>query len=290
MRSVLSATLLVAAIGAFADARLGADDAALDRGRQAEGGDDRPDPPCACRPRPIPPKRWRRRSGWRCNRTSPGSGSITARSRAKSASAWSPRSRNSRRAAAPRRPACSTRRSAASWPTPPGGGRKMPAGRSSPTPAPACGSASRQNWCRIGERRQRHQMDLADRHHPDRAVAAQGGQPDHGQTRRTGEEGGRPQHRLHRGQAGLFRAVGPAGPEEVLYARHFQRRRGPHPHHPLRPGGGKHRRADRDRDVERIQRRFRAERRPRVRRRGKRSNTAPASWSARTAPSSPTVS
>ena len=40
-----------------------------------------------------------------------------------------------------------------------------------------------------GQRRQRHQMDFADRHHPDAADAAQGSQPDHGETRRAGEEG-----------------------------------------------------------------------------------------------------
>ena len=42
--------------------------------------------------------------------------------------------------------------------------------------------------------------------------------------------------RLHRGQAGFLRAVGAAGPEEILCARHLQGRRGPHPHHPLRSG------------------------------------------------------
>ncbi len=86
----------------------------------------------------------------------------------------------------------------------------------------------------------------------------------------------RPHRRLHRGQAGLLRAVGPAGPEEVLSARHLQGRRGPHPHHPVRPGGRKHGRAGRDRDVERVQcvsdRRAGA-----ARRRARPSNTAPAS-------------
>ena len=62
-----------------------------------------------------------------------------------------------------------------------------------------------------------------------------------------------PQGRLHRGQAGFLRAVGHAGPEEILRARHFQGRRGPHPHHPLRSGHRRHRRAGGDRDVERVQ-------------------------------------
>ena len=92
--------------------------------------------------------RWRRPSGWRCSRTSPGSASITARSRATSASAWSTPSRNSRKRAAASRPACSIRRSAASSPTPRSESRKVSAGRSSPIPAPACGSASPPNWCR----------------------------------------------------------------------------------------------------------------------------------------------
>src|SRR5215470_10265756 len=91
---------------------------------------------------------WRRPSGWRCNPIWPGSANTTARSRATSVSAWSTPSRSSRRAAAAAKPACSTRRSAAPSPTPRGGGRRMPAGRSSPTPAPACASASRPSWCR----------------------------------------------------------------------------------------------------------------------------------------------
>ena len=41
--------------------------------------------------------------------------------------------------------------------------------------------------------------------------------------------------------------------EEILCARDVQRRRGPHPHHPVRPGHREHRRAGRDRDVERVQ-------------------------------------
>jgi hypothetical protein len=52
-------------------------------------------------------------------------------------------SRNSRSPAAASRPACSIRRSAACSPTPQGENRKVPAGRSSPIPAPAYGSASR---------------------------------------------------------------------------------------------------------------------------------------------------
>ena len=56
-----------------------------------------------------------------------------------------------------------------------------------------------------------------------------------------------------RGQAGFLRAVGHAGPEEILRARHVQGRRGPHPHHPLRPGHRRHRGAGGDRDVERLQ-------------------------------------
>ena len=98
------------------------------------------------------------------------------------------------------------------------------------------------------------QMDVAHRHRPDPAVAAQGSQPHHRQTRRAREEGaGRPQDRLHRGQAGFLRAVGTAGPEEILRARHLQGRRGPHPDHPLRSGRRKHRGAGGDRDVERVQ-------------------------------------
>ena len=41
------------------------------------------------------------------------------------------------------------------------------------------------------QRRQRHQMDFADRHHPDSAGAAQGSRPDHRETRRAGKEGAR---------------------------------------------------------------------------------------------------
>src|ERR1700686_3397498 len=67
--------------------------------------------------------------------------------------------------------------------------------------------------------------------------AAQRGQSDHGKARRAGKEGTRwPQGRLQRGQAGFLRAVGHAGPEEILRARHLQGRRGSHPDRPLRPG------------------------------------------------------
>ena len=104
-----------------------------------------------------------------------------------------------------------------------------------------------------GQRRQRHQMDVADRHDPDSTGAAQGSRPRHGKARRAREEGAGAQHRLHRGQAGLLRAVRPAGPEEILSARHLQGRRGPHPHHPLRSGDREYRGTGRDRDVERVQ-------------------------------------
>ena len=67
------------------------------------------------------------------------------------------------------------------------------------------------------QRRQRRQMEFPHRHHPDSAGAAQGSQPHHRETRRAGKEGaGRAQDRLHRGQAGFLRAVGHAGPEEIL--------------------------------------------------------------------------
>ena len=70
------------------------------------------------------------------------------------------------------------------------------------------------------QRRQRRQMEFVHRHHPDSAGAAQGSQPHHGETRRAGKEGARrAQGRLHRGQAGFLRAVGHAGPEEILRAR-----------------------------------------------------------------------
>ena len=52
----------------------------------------------------------------------------------------------------------------------------------------------------------------------------------------------------------FFVLSGPAGPEEILSARHLQGRRGPHPHHPLRSGDREYRRAGGDRDVERVQR------------------------------------
>ena len=104
-----------------------------------------------------------------------------------------------------------------------------------------------------GQRRQRHQMDFADRHHPGAAGPAQGSGSDHGETRRPREEGARAHGRLHGGQAGLLRAVGPAGAEENLSARHLQGRRSPHHDHPVRSGGGEHGRAGRDRDVERVQ-------------------------------------
>ena len=63
---------------------------------------------------------------------------------------------------------------------------------------------------------------VAYRHDPDSTGAAQGSRPGHGKARRAREEGARAQHRLHRGQAGLLRAVRPAGPEEILSARHLQ--------------------------------------------------------------------
>ena len=148
---------------------------------------------------------------------------------------------------------------------------------------------SRKTRAAAGQRRQRRQMEFADRHRPGRADAAQGSQPHHGKTRRAGEEGARRTHRrLHRGQAGFLRAVGPAGPEEVLSARHVQGRRGPHPHHPLRSGHREHRRAGGDRDVERVQP-VSDRRAVGGRRRARPSNTAPASWSATTARSSPTA-
>lgn len=67
------------------------------------------------------------------------------------------------------------------WPIPPGGGRRMPAGRSSAIPAPASGWHSDQARAAADQRRQRRQMDLADRNRPDPAGAAQGSQSDHGQ-------------------------------------------------------------------------------------------------------------
>ena len=164
------------------------------------------------------------------------------------------RSRNSRNPAAANRPACSIRRSAASLPIPPGKSRKASAGRSPSTPAPASKARhSDQTGAAAGQRRQRHQMDLAYRHDPDSTGPAQGSRPRYGKARRAREERAGAQHRLHRGQAGLLRAVRPAGPEEILYARHLQRRRGPHPHHPLRSGDREYRGAGRDRDVERVQ-------------------------------------
>ena len=58
------------------------------------------------------------------------------------------------------------------------------------------------------QRCQRRQMDLADRHRPDRIDAAQGSEPDHGEARRAGEEGERPRRRLQRREAGLLRPFG----------------------------------------------------------------------------------
>ena len=128
--------------------RASPDDAAVHRRRQAETGDDRSDPAGA-----ADPGRYRQCDGAgasvrRSSRIWPGSASITAPSPAKSASAWSPPSRNSRRPAAASRPACSIRRSAACSPRPRSGGRTMSAGRSSPIPAPGRGSACRPSWCR----------------------------------------------------------------------------------------------------------------------------------------------
>ena len=102
----------------------------------------------ACRPPPIPPTRWRRPSGWRCNPTLPGSANITAPSPATPASAWSTPSRRIRSSKAAGRAACSIRRSARCWPRPRGGGRRASAGRSSPIPSRARGSAFPQNSCR----------------------------------------------------------------------------------------------------------------------------------------------
>ena len=57
-------------------------------------------------------------------------------------------------------------------------------------------------------RRQWREMEFLHRHHPDPAVAPQGGRALHRQTRRAGEEGARrPQGRLQRGEAGFLRAV-----------------------------------------------------------------------------------
>ena len=109
-------------------------------GHQTQAGRDNADPARHAGPRPIPPMRWRKATAWRCNRIWLGSANITARSRAKSATAWWPRSKNSRKRAAAGRPARSIRRSAACWPKPRSGRRTMSAGRSSPTLAAAFGS------------------------------------------------------------------------------------------------------------------------------------------------------
>jgi len=82
--------------------------------------------------------------------------------------------------------------------------RKASAGRSSPTPAPACGWGFDQTGAAAGQRRQRHQMDVAHRHDPDSTGATQGGRPRDGKARRAREEGAGAQHRLHRGQADFF--------------------------------------------------------------------------------------
>ena len=104
------------------------------------------------------------------------------------------------------------------------------------------------------ERRQRPQMDLADRHHPDSDDQAQGGGADHRKACRTGEEGARgTKDRLQRGQAGFLRAVRHARAEEILPPRTDQRRGSPHPHHPVRPGYRRHHGAGGGGDVERLQ-------------------------------------
>ena len=50
---------------------------------------------------------------------------------------------------------------------------------------------SHQTRAAADQRRQRHQMELADRHHAGAADPAQGSEPDHGQARRAREKGGR---------------------------------------------------------------------------------------------------
>ena len=227
---------------------------AVDGRRQAEAGRHRSGPP-----RAADPRRYRQRdgagaSGRHCSPIWPGSASTTAPSPATSATAWSPPSRNSRRTAAASRPACSIRRSAAA-----GRDREAAAGQCRLEDRHRCrhrrsARHSGQTGAAAIQRRQWRQMELAHRHHPDSVDAAQGGRSHHRETRRAREEGaGRTQHRLHRGQAGFLRAVGHAGPEEILPARHLQGRRGPHPDHSLRSGHRKHRGAGGDRDVERVQ-------------------------------------
>ena len=252
MRSMLAATLMLAAVAPGPPAR--PDDAAArpapSRSRSRPFRSAR-----RCRRRRRPRMRWRRRNGWRCNPTSPGSASITARSPATSASAWSTRSRNTRR---------------------PTGGK--PTGVLNPQERAVLAETARRKQENVGWKIATDpgtgvRLGIPTKLVPQQASDANGAKwtsptgtvqvlagrrkeadPDHRKTRRAGEEGtGRTQDRLHRGQAGLLRAVRPAGPEEILPARHLQGRRSPHHDHPLRSGDREHRRAGRDRDVERVQ-------------------------------------
>jgi hypothetical protein len=110
-----------------------------------------------------------------------------------------------------------------------------------------------QTGAAAGQRRQRHQMDVADRHDPDSTGAAQGSRPRHGKARRAREEGAGRNIDYTVVKPDFFVLSGLQGLKK-FYLRGTSRATRSHPHHPLRPGDREYRGAGRDRDVERVQR------------------------------------
>ena len=252
MRSMLTATLILVATAASAQAQMTAPAAVT--GVKPKTVDDRSDPPRACRPRPIPPMRWRRPSVWRIQSdlawvgTYNGAitGEVSERMVAaikefqkdrggKQTGVLNPQERGVLAETARRR------QDDVGWKIVTDAGTGARLGIPTKLVPQQSSDANGAKW---SSSTGTIQIVLARRKEaaPTTAKLAEQEKKEPG-----------PQGRLHRGQAGFLRAVGSAGPEEILCARHVQGRRGPHPHHPLRPGHRKHRRAGGDRDVERVQ-------------------------------------
>ena len=198
---------------------------------------------------------------------------------------------NSRRSEAASRPACSIRRSAACWPTPRSGGRTMSAGKSSPIPAPACGSACRPSWCRSNPATPTAPNGVR-RPAPSRSCWRGARKPTRPpRNSPIGKGRSRPGASIDYTvvKPDFFVLSGMQGLKKFYVRGTVQGRRGSHPHHPVRSGHRKHRRAGGDRDVERVQSVSDPARRWRGRRRARPSNMAPAWSSATTARSSPTA-
>ena len=251
--------------------------------------------PRRCRPRPIPQRRWRRPSGMAIQSDLAWVGQYNGAINGEVSERMVAAIKEFQKDKAASRPACSIRRSAACCRDRAGAGR-MDAGwkivhrsrhRRS---ARAC----RPSWCRSNPAtptaakwsvRHRDQIQI-------QSCAAQAGQPAPRQRLAEQEEKSPRAARssTRAVKTGFLRAVGHAGPEEILHPRHDQGRRGPRHHRAVRPGHRRHHGAGGDRDVERVHRvsdqRHRADA---VRRRARWSNTAPASSSAPMARSSPTA-